>query len=250
MAKRIYRDSAAEKNPELENLAEQKLQEALEFNPNNTEALYYLGLVEITHRKNQKALEYFRKVLEKEPGKELRYKAYIQIGRIYYQEQSLVLAEDAIDKALNLLPAKGTAPYYKAMILAKSGDPAAAVPFARKAVELKYPKAEKLLVWLEKARRSKPGFTRLEVFVALGLLGLFLIPALFPPGRHIREGYNLKAIQALKYGQAYFDRRITRVARQDDFIFMPGREDTFYTLKITWQDHQQNHEIVLKGKDF
>jgi tetratricopeptide (TPR) repeat protein len=153
VGKRAYKDSNSGKDTELEDLAQNKFKEALEFNPNNTEAIYYLGLVEVTKHNPQAALGYFRQVLEKEPGKDLRYRAYIQIGRIYYQEQSLVLAEDAIDKALNLLPNKSTAHYYKAMILAKSGDRTAAMPFAQKAVELKHPKAQKLVEKLAPRRR-------------------------------------------------------------------------------------------------
>jgi lipoprotein NlpI len=52
VGKRAYKDSNSGKDTELEDLAQNKFKEALEFNPNNTEAIYYLGLVEVTKHNN------------------------------------------------------------------------------------------------------------------------------------------------------------------------------------------------------
>jgi Tfp pilus assembly protein PilF len=119
-----------------EELATEKFDQALKLDPHNPESKYYLGLIQYEKGKLKPALDLFRESLKFSVDKPLRYKTLIQVAKIYLKEKSPILAEEYVEKAVNLLPKRGEAYYYQAIVYEQMGKMKKSKSAAQKAVEL------------------------------------------------------------------------------------------------------------------
>lgn len=126
-----------------EELATEQFDQALKLDPNNPESKYYLGLIQYDKGKLKPALDLFRESLKFSVDKALRYKTLIQVAKIYLKEKSPILAQEYVDKATNLLPKRGEAFYYQAIVYEQMGKVAKSKKAAKTALELGVKQAQK-----------------------------------------------------------------------------------------------------------
>lgn len=128
-----------------EELATEQFDQALKLDPHNPESKYYLGLIQYEKGKLKPALDLFRESLKFSVDKALRYKTLIQVAKIYLKEKSPILAMEYVEKAINLMPKRGEAFYYQAIVYEHLGKDKKSKAAAQKAVELGIKQAKKYL---------------------------------------------------------------------------------------------------------
>lgn len=100
-------------------LAESEYRQALQLNPDLTEAQYGLGLILESRGETQKALEYYRSVASKNPN---HAGAFFQIGSIAYRQNNLKEAAEAFEQAALADPNMVSAHYNLGLVLTNLGN--------------------------------------------------------------------------------------------------------------------------------
>ena len=129
-----------------EELATEQFDQALKLDPNNPESKYYLGLIQYEKGKWKPALDLFRDSLKFSVDKSLCYKTLIQIAKIYLKEKSPILAQEYVEKATNLLPKRGEAFYYQAIVYEQMGKAKKSKTAAQTALDLGIKQANKYIL--------------------------------------------------------------------------------------------------------
>ncbi len=111
--------------------AKQKVLSELAANPNSVEAYNLLGIIAVSQKDRDGALDAFQKALKLNPAST---RTKNNLGNLYAAEQKLDLAEKEFRDVLRAEPANAEANYNLGLILLARNQPASAVPFFQRVV--------------------------------------------------------------------------------------------------------------------
>jgi tetratricopeptide (TPR) repeat protein len=109
--------------------AKQKVQEELAKGPKSVEGYNLLGIIEVSQKNFDAALDAFGRALKLNPSSS---RTKINLGNLFIAQQKLDLAETKFREVLRTEPANADANYNLGLILLGKNQPSAAVPFFEK----------------------------------------------------------------------------------------------------------------------
>ena len=120
--------------------ARQYLEKTIQLRPNYPEAWNNLGMMAAQQEQLDEAIQDFEKSLQLRPGYAI---ALLNLGNVYRRQHAFEKAQECLGRALQLQPDDPEANYSMGMLYAQQGDVAHATESLRKALELRpvYPEA-------------------------------------------------------------------------------------------------------------
>ena len=114
--------------------AEQQCRKAMEINPENARAYYFLGLAKFGQNEHDEAIKYLLQAARRDPGKG---EIYTNLGVAYIAKGMLSEAAGYLQKALQIDPNDGGAHYNLGVVMLRRADKQGAIKCMSNAVRLK-----------------------------------------------------------------------------------------------------------------
>jgi Tfp pilus assembly protein PilF len=122
--------------------AQQEFEKELSLDPQNSQALAYLGDIEWKHDQAEKAIAYLNRAQKNDATLLI---AQLDLGEIYLRQKNYSAAKANLERAVNLNPAEPEAHYQLGRLYHAEGDQAAADKEFRRVQELHTKSQENLV---------------------------------------------------------------------------------------------------------